>query len=49
MNSGTVKINGFNIKKILKSILNVGAIVETPEAYSHLTAYQNLKNNCETV
>ena len=44
MNSGTVKINGFNIKKDFeKSILNVGAIVETPEAYSHLTAYQNLK------
>lgn len=43
-NSGTVKINGFDIKKdFKKAIEHVGAIVEGPDLYSSLTGRKNLK------
>ncbi|MGO4889555.1 ABC transporter ATP-binding protein [Anaerobacillus sp. MEB173] len=41
--SGTVKINGYDIKKeFLKAVAHVGAVVETPTFYTNLTGYQNL-------
>lgn len=44
INSGTVLINGYDIKKDFeKAILRVGAIVENPDLYMYLTGYQNLK------
>lgn len=44
MNSGTVEINGFDIKKNFeKAISRVGTIVENPDLYMYLTGYQNLK------
>lgn len=42
--SGTVSINGFDIKKdFVKAIERVGAIVESPDMYMYLTGRQNLK------
>ena len=44
INSGTVIINGYDVKKNFeKSISRVGAIVENPDLYMYLTGYQNLK------
>ena len=44
MTSGTVKINGYDIKKDFNNaIRRVGAIVENPDSYSYLSGYQNLK------
>ena len=44
MTSGTVKINGFDIKKdFTKAIEKVGSIVESPDTYTYLSGYQNLK------
>lgn len=42
--SGTIEINGYNIKDNFKqAISKVGAIIEYPDLYSYLTGYQNLK------
>lgn len=42
--SGTVFINGFNVKKeFVDAIKSVGAIVESPDVYMYLTGRQNLK------
>ena len=44
LNSGSVYINGFDIKKDFESaISHVGAIVENPDMYMYLSGYQNLK------
>lgn len=44
--SGTVCINGNNInKEFEKAIVKVGALIESPDLYNHLTGYQNLKIN----
>lgn len=44
ISSGTVSINGFDIKKdFVKAIDKVGAIVENPDMYMYLTGRQNLK------
>jgi len=44
MNRGTVTINGYDIKKdFTKAIKKVGCIVESPDVYMYLTAYDNLK------
>ena len=44
IDSGSVKINGFDIKKQFeKAIKRVGAIVENPDLYMYLTGYENLK------
>ena len=44
MNSGSVTINGFNIKKdFVKAIERVGCIVEAPDHYMYLSGYDNLK------
>lgn len=44
MTSGTVKINGYDIKKDFNNAMRrVGAIVENPDSYSYLSGYQNLK------
>ena len=44
MSSGTVKINGYDIKKeYKKAIEKVGSIIENPDSYSYLSGYQNLK------
>lgn len=41
--SGTVRINGFDMKKDFnKAIKNVGAIVEKPSFHEYLSAYDNL-------
>lgn len=41
---GEVLINGYNIKKeFSKAILNVGAIVESPDLYMYLTGRKNLE------
>ena len=44
ISSGTVSINGYDIKKdFVKAIEKVGAIVESPDMYMYLTGRQNLK------
>ena len=44
INSGSIEINGINIKKnFKKAIAKVGAIVEGPDLYSSLTGRRNLK------
>lgn len=44
IDSGTVEINGYDIKKNFeKAILGVGTIVENPDLYMYLTGYENLK------
>ena len=44
INSGTVTINGYDIKKNFeKAIEKVGTIVENPDLYMHLSGYDNLK------
>ncbi|MDE5539550.1 MAG: ABC transporter ATP-binding protein [Bacilli bacterium] len=44
MTSGTVTINGYDIKKdFTKAIERVGCIVESPDVYMYLTGYDNLK------
>jgi len=44
INSGEVKINGYDIEKdFINAIERVGAIVENPDFYMHLTGRQNLK------
>lgn len=41
--SGTVKINGYDIKKdFTKAISKVGTIVENPDLYMYLSGYDNL-------
>lgn len=41
--SGEVIINGFDLKTdFVKAISKVGAIVENPDSYMHLTGYENL-------
>lgn len=41
---GSITINGFDIKNdFVKAIEKVGAIVENPDSYMHLTGLQNLK------
>lgn len=41
--SGEILINGKSVsKEFTQAIANVGAIVENPEFYSHLSGYQNL-------
>ena len=41
--SGTVNINGFNVKKdFVDAIKGVGAIVESPDVYMYLSGRQNL-------
>lgn len=43
-NEGTVFINGYNIETdFVKAINKVGAIVESPDLYSYLSGYDNLK------
>lgn len=43
MTSGTVKINGYDIKKdFTKAISKVGTIVENPDLYMYLSGYDNL-------
>ncbi|PWJ49730.1 ABC transporter ATP-binding protein [Faecalicatena contorta] len=45
ISQGDVVINGHSITKDFnKAIRNVGAIVENPDLYKHLTGYQNLKH-----
>lgn len=42
--SGQVKINGYDIQKdFRKAIINVGAIVESPDLYMYLTGRKNLE------
>lgn len=44
INSGSVLINGYDIKKdFVKAIERVGAIVENPDVYMYLTGRENLK------
>lgn len=44
INSGSVKINGYDIEKqFTKAIDRVGAIIENPDLYMYLTGFQNLK------
>lgn len=44
INSGTVTINGYDIKKNFeKAIDKVGTIVENPDLYMYLSGYDNLK------
>ena len=44
IDSGTVEINGYDIKKNFeKAISGVGTIVENPDLYMYLTGYENLK------
>ncbi len=44
IDSGTVTINGYDIKKqFTKAIESVGAIVESPDLYMYLTGRQNLE------
>ena len=44
ISSGTVTINGFDIKKNFeKAIQKVGCIVENPDLYMYLSGYDNLK------
>ena len=44
INSGTVTINGYDIKKNFeKAIKKVGTIVENPDLYMYLSGYDNLK------
>jgi len=44
LNGGTVKINGYDLKKeFVSAISNVGAIVENPDLYMYLSGYDNLK------
>jgi len=44
INSGEVKINGYDIEKdFINAIERVGAIVENPDFYMYLTGRQNLK------
>ena len=44
IDSGTVKINGYDIKKDFeKAIEKVGTIVENPDLYMYLSGYDNLK------
>lgn len=44
MTEGNVYINGYNIEKdFVKAIEKVGAIVETPDLYTYLSGYDNLK------
>ncbi len=44
INSGTVLINGYDIKKdFIDAIKGIGAIVENPDSYMYLTGWQNLK------
>lgn len=44
INSGTVTINGYDIKKNFeKAIEKVGTIVENPDLYMYLSGYDNLK------
>lgn len=40
---GTIRIDGFNVQTDFRqAIVSVGAVVETPKFYHHLSAYQNL-------
>lgn len=44
INSGDVFINGYSIEKdFVNAIDKVGAIVENPDLYMHLSGYENLK------
>ncbi len=44
IDSGTVKINGYDIQKDFeKAIEKVGTIVENPDLYMYLSGYENLK------
>ena len=43
-NGGSVKINGYDLKtNFVAAISNVGAIIENPDLYMHLSGYDNLK------
>ena len=44
LNGGTVKINGFDLKKdFVSAISNIGAIIENPDLYMYMTGYENLR------
>ncbi len=44
MNSGSISINGYDIKKdFVKAIKQVGAIVESPDVYQYLSGMENLE------
>lgn len=44
ISSGDIYIDGYNIKRSFKkAIKNVGAVIETPQMYSYLSGYDNLK------
>ena len=44
MNSGSVRINGHDIKKdFAKAIEKVGSIVESPDMYMYMSGYKNLE------
>ena len=44
IDSGTVKINGYDIQKDFeKAIEKVGTIVENPDLYMYMSGYDNLK------
>ena len=44
IDSGTVKINGYDIEKEFENAISkVGTIVENPDLYMYLTGYENLK------
>ena len=44
MNSGSISINGYDIKKdFVKAIKQVGAIVENPDVYQYLSGMENLE------
>ena len=48
INSGNVKINGFDIEKQFeKAIERVGTIVENPDLYMYMTGLDNLKMNAK--
>ena len=48
INSGKVKINGFDIEKQFeKAIERVGTIVENPDLYMYMTGLDNLKMNAK--
>lgn len=44
LNGGTVKIDGFDLKKnFISAISKVGAIIENPDLYMYMTGYENLR------
>ena len=45
--AGTIRICGYDLRKITKAMQYLGCIVENPELYPYLCGWDNLASFCE--